>query len=123
VAIGANVIERHFKYSRNSNEGPDIVLSSDEKEMQYIIDITRKIEKAKGDGIKIPSKSEYKNRKTNRVSICAIQDISQNTVITSNMIDIRRPGSGIEPKFFEQVIGRVARKNILADEPLTWDVV
>jgi len=122
VAMGANVIERHFKHPDNKS-GPDEIISSDEKEMRYIIETTRKIEKARGDGIKRPSKSEYKNRLQNRVGICSLKDIPKGTVITEEMIDIRRPGYGIQPRFFEQVIGRTARKNIKAEYPITWDLI
>ena len=122
AAMGAHVIERHFKHPDNKS-GPDAILSSDEKEMKYIIKTTRKIEKARGDGIKRPSKSEYKNRLQNRVGICSLKDIPKGTVITEEMIDIRRPGSGIQPQFFEQVVGRITRKDIQKDEPVTWDLV
>lgn len=122
VAMGANLIERHFKHPENK-QGPDAILSSDEKEMRYIIETTRKIEQAKGDGIKKPSKTEYKNMVNNRVSICSLRDIPKGTIITEEMIDIKRPGYGIPPRFFEQVIGKIAKKDIPADEPITWDMI
>jgi len=122
VAMGAHLIERHFKHPE-TKQGPDAMLSSDEKEMKYIIETTRKVEKARGDGIKRPSKSEYKNRINNRVSICSRREIPKGTVITEEMIDIKRPGYGIQPRFFEQLIGRIARKDIPGDEPITWDMV
>lgn len=119
VAMGAHVIERHFKHPDNKS-GPDAILSSDEAEMRYIIETTRKIEQARGDGIKRPSKSEYKNRLQNRVGLCSLTDIPKGTIITEEMIDIRRPGSGIQPRFFEQVVGRTARKDIPKEEAITW---
>lgn len=122
VAMGAHAIERHFKYIGNKC-GPDEAISSDEKEMRYIIETTRKIEKARGDGIKRPSKSEYKNRISNRVSICSLQNIPKGTVITAEMIDIKRPGYGIQPRFFEQIIGRTAKKDIPKDEVIIWDMI
>jgi N-acetylneuraminate synthase len=122
IAMGAHVIERHFKHPENKT-GPDAILSSDEKEMRYIIETTRKIEQARGDGIKKPSKSEYKNRLQNRVGICSLTDILKGTTLTKDVIDIRRPGYGISPKFFEQVVGRTAKKDIPADEAITWEMV
>ena len=122
VAMGAHVIERHFKHPDNKS-GPDAILSSDEAEMRYIIETTRKIEQARGDGIKRPSKSEYKNRLQNRVGLCSLRDIPKGTIITEEMVDIRRPGYGIPPKFFEQVIGRTARKDIPKEEAITWEMV
>jgi sialic acid synthase SpsE len=91
--------------------------------MRYIIETTRKIEQARGDGIKRPSKSEYKNRLQNRVGICSLTDIPKGTIITEDMVDIRRPGYGIPPKFFEQVVGRTAKRDIPADEAITWEMV
>ena len=122
VAMGSHIIERHFKYPDNK-QGPDAAISSDEKEMKYIIETTKKIEKARGDGVKKPSPSEYKNRINNRVSICSLKEIPKGAVITEEMIDIKRPGYGIQPRFFEQVIGRTARKDIRVDEPITWDMI
>jgi len=122
VAIGANLIERHFKLNK-IKQGPDAILSSDKEEMKYIIETTRKIEKAMGNGVKKPSKAEEKRRITNRVSICSLREIPKGVIITKEMIDIRRPGYGIEPRFFEQVIDRTARKDIRADEPITWDMI
>jgi sialic acid synthase SpsE len=122
VAMGAHVIERHFKHPDNRS-GPDAILSSDEAEMRYIIETTRKIEQARGDGIKRPSKSEYKNQLQNRVGICSLTDIPEGTIITEEMIDIRRPGYGIQPRFFEQVVGRRARKDIPKDEAITWELL
>jgi len=119
IAMGAHIIERHFKHPENKS-GPDAILSSNETEMSYIIETARKIEQARGDGIKRPSKSECQNRLQNRVSICSLRDISKGTTITEDMIDIRRPGYGIQPKFFEQVVGRTAKKDIPKDEVITW---
>lgn len=122
VAMGAHLIERHFKHPDNKL-GPDAVISSDEKEMRYLIKITRRIEQARGDGIKEPSKSEYKNRINNRVSICSLKKIPKGTVITKKMIDVKRPGYGIQPGFFEQIIGKTAKKDIPNDEPITWEMI
>ncbi len=122
VALGANAIERHFKHKEN-HQGPDAVLSSDETEMKYIIDTSGKIQKAMGDGIKKPSRHEFKNRITNRVSICSLVDIPKGTIITEDLIDIRRPGSGIQPVYFEQILGRIARKSIPKDEAITWEML
>jgi N-acetylneuraminate synthase len=122
VAMGAHVIERHFKHPDNKS-GPDAILSSDEAEMGYIIETTRKMEQARGDGIKRPSKSEYKNRLQNRVGLCSLTDIPKGTIITEEMVDIRRPGYGIQPRYFEQVVGRAARKDIQKEEAITWDMV
>lgn len=122
IALEANAIERHFKH-KDTYQGPDAVLSSDETEMGYIVDTSRKIHKAMGDGIKKPSRHEFKNRITNRVSICSLVDIPKGTIIMEDMVDIRRPGSGIQPVYFEQIMGRTARKSIPKNEVITWEMI
>jgi len=122
VAMGAHIIERHFMHMENKS-GPDAMLSSDEGEMRYIIESARKIEKARGDGVKRPSKSESKNMLENRVGVCSLVDIPKGTVITEEMIDVRRPGFGIQPRFFDEVIGRKVKQDIPCDEAITWDMV
>jgi len=67
--------------------------------------------------------SEIKNRKTNRVSIVSIKDIKKGETITEKMIDIRRPGFGIQPIDFEKVVGMKSKINISKEEPLTWEML
>lgn len=122
ATLGANLIERHFRHE-NCFNGPDYALSSDEKEFKYIIDTVRMIEVAKGNGIKMPSKSEMKNKVNNRVSIVSLVDICKGKVIKEDMVDIRRPGYGIQPKYLDIVLGRTAKKDIKSDEPITWDMI
>ncbi|MBT6745789.1 MAG: N-acylneuraminate-9-phosphate synthase, partial [Flavobacteriales bacterium] len=74
-------------------------------------------------GIKRPSKDELVTRRNNRKSIIANADIKKGTLITRNMLSIKRPGMGIEPKYFEQVVGRVAVEDIPAEEPVYWNYV
>jgi len=122
AAIGANVIEKHFTYDKDA-EGPDHMLSADPEEMRQIIDNIRVIEKAMGDGIKRPSEGEKITRINNRKSIVSTQNIPKGTVITKNMIAIKRPGFGIQPKFFAEIVGRMAKDTIKAEEPILWDQV
>jgi sialic acid synthase SpsE len=122
AAIGANVLEKHFTYDKNA-EGPDHILSADTEEMRQIIENVRTIETAMGDGVKRPSKGERTTRINNRKSIVSVQAIPKGTVITTDMIAIKRPGIGIEPKFFHELIGRTAKVNIKAEEPVLWDCV
>jgi len=122
ATLGAHAIERHYCHKLNA-KGPDAVISSDETEMKYIIDTVRKIELARGDGKKKPSRTECKNRLTNRVSICAKVDIPPGTIIREEMIDIKRPGLGIQPRFLTGVIGKTTRKIIHKDDVVTWDMI
>lgn len=122
AALGANIIEKHFTYDKNA-EGPDHILSADPEEMKQIVEYVRTIESSMGDGVKRPSDGERTTRINNRKSIVSTRDIPQGTSITKDMIAIKRPGYGIQPKFIEQVAGRVARKNIKSEEPIYWDYV
>lgn len=122
AALGANMIERHFR-SELTQKGSDYLLSSDEKEYEQIIKSSRKVESALGDGIKQPSKTELENLKTNRVSIIVMKDIKSGTNITEDMIDIRRPATGLNPRFFEDIIGRTTKVDIKKEEPLKWEML
>ena len=81
------------------------------------------IEKAKGGGEKIPTISERKNMITNRVSIIAIKEIKKEQIITKDLIDIRRPGTGIQPIYFDSIIGKKVKTNITKEEPITFDML
>ncbi len=122
AVMGANLIERHFRDERNASS-PDDGHSLVKSQFAELIKSIRKIEQAKGSGIKTPSKSEKKNLLTNRVSIIVMEDIPKDTTITEKMIDIRRPGGGIQPIHFDKVIGMKTKINISAEEPLTWNML
>lgn len=119
VVMGANIIERHFYDTRNT-PSPDNIHALTKDEFLNLINKIRYIEKSFGDGIKLPTDSEKKNMLTNKVSIVAIKEIKKGTIITSEMIDIRRPGTGIQPKFFNQIIGRTAKETISKEQVLDW---
>lgn len=120
AAMGAKMIERHFTYDKNA-DGPDHMLSSDYNEMKYIVDSIRTFEIMKGTGIKEPVGVEVQNRINNRKSIVTTKNIKKGDVFTVDNIDIKRPGSGIEPKYFEEILGKTAKNNIGTDELLTQD--
>lgn len=119
AAMGAKVVEKHFTYDKNA-EGPDHMLSADPKEMKEIVDRIREFEKMKGNGIKRPADSEKTTRINNRKSIVALKSIRKGEAIRRQHISIKRPGDGITPKYFEQIIGRVVNKNIDPDDVLNW---
>ncbi|MFX0137541.1 MAG: N-acetylneuraminate synthase family protein [Candidatus Hodarchaeota archaeon] len=122
AAIGANVLEKHFTHDKNA-EGPDHMLSADPEEMRQIIENVRNIENAMGDGVKRPSDGEKTTRINNRKSIVTVRTIPKGTIITKDMIAIKRPGFGIQPKFFPEVVGRMTKTDIKAEEPVLWDYV
>lgn len=118
--LGANMIEKHFYDSRNSS-GPDDIHSITKEQFKELIESTRYSEKILGNGEKKPSKSEEKNRLTNRVSIVTIQKISKGEKISVDNIDIKRPGTGLAPKHFDDILGKKAKTNLVKEQPLTWN--
>ena len=122
AAIGANLIEKHFRDLKNA-PSPDDVVALDKDQFSSLIRSIRKIEIAKGDGIKQPTESEKKNMITNRVSIIVLRDLSKGTILTEDMIDVRRPGTGLLPKFYDRVLGKKIKRDIKSEEPLTFDMI
>jgi N,N'-diacetyllegionaminate synthase len=120
VALGACVIEKHFTLDR-SLPGPDHRASLEPEELKQMVKAIREVEKAVGDGSRISTKEEEQTRKAARRSLVARVRIPKGTVITEAMLDIKRPGTGIEPKYMDKVIGALARWRIEQDEPLTTD--
>lgn len=115
VAMGASVIEKHFTLDKNM-EGPDHRASLEPHELKAMIRAIRNIEKALGDGIKKPSKSELKNIKVARKSIVANCTIKKGEKFTEKNITVKRPGNGISPMRWDEVIGKVANKDYKEDE-------
>jgi N-acetylneuraminate synthase len=117
--MGANIIEKHFRHPVNSSAADDMHAITP-LQFTQLIEQVRKIEKAQGNGQKIPTPSEKKNLIENRVSIVSLVDIPTGSVITKEMIDIRRPGTGLAPKYFDQIIGMKTKTDIKAEMPLSW---
>ncbi|MDD2731846.1 MAG: N-acetylneuraminate synthase [Candidatus Pacebacteria bacterium] len=119
AALGAKVIEKHFTLNKNMI-GPDHKSSLEPKELKTAIKLIREAEKAMGDGIKKPYSSEQVIKKIVRKSIVAKKDIIKGLRITKDMLDVKRPGTGIEPKYLNKIIGKFAKKNIKKDELISW---
>lgn len=122
VALGACVIEKHFTLNRKLL-GPDHKASLQPKELKEMIKAIRDVEKSLGDGIKRVTSEEEENKKVMRRSIVAKIDIPAGGVITEEMVDIKRPSIGIEPKYIEEIIGARAKVNIKKDEAITWNKI
>jgi len=122
AALGACVIEKHFTLDKTL-PGPDHRASLDPGELAEMVRSIRLVEKALGNGVKKPTPTEEENKKVMRRSLTARVAIPRGTVITADMIDIKRPGTGISPAELEKVIGRKASKSISQEEVLTWDKV
>jgi sialic acid synthase SpsE len=120
--LGAAVIEKHFTLDRKL-PGPDHRASLEPGELKELVSSIRSIEKALGSPIKKPSGEEIQNRKISRRSLFAAMDIPQGTVITADMLDAKRPGTGVSPKCFRELVGREAISTIEEDELITWDKV
>ncbi len=120
AALGAVLIEKHFTLDRTL-PGPDHRSSLEPDELEDMIRSIRDVEKALGDGTKKPTDDEERIKKVIRRSIVAKVTIPRGTIITEDMLDLKRPGVGIEPKNLNQVVGRRAKKNVKPDELITFD--
>ncbi|MBQ4531291.1 MAG: N-acetylneuraminate synthase [Lachnospiraceae bacterium] len=117
VARGAVVIEKHFTLDKNM-EGPDHKASLEPKELQEMVKAIRNIEKALGNGEKRPSGSEKKNIAVARKSIVASKNIKKGEVFTENNLTVKRPGDGISPMLWEEIIGKAAKRDFEAEEKI-----
>ncbi len=115
VALGATVIEKHFTLDRNL-PGPDHKASLEPDELKAMVVAIRNIEKAMGDGIKHPSPSEAKNKPVVRKSLVATCAILEGEVFGENNLAVKRPGTGLSPMRWDEVLGRKAPRNFEADE-------
>ena len=120
VAMGANIIEKHFTLDKNL-PGPDHKASLEPDELKEMVNAIRNIEKALGDGIKKPNISEIETMKVARRSLIATRDIRAEEIIKESDITIKRPGTGIPPKFKDIVIGMKLINDIRQDEPFRWE--
>ncbi|GER94591.1 N-acetylneuraminate synthase [hot springs metagenome] len=117
VAMGATVIEKHFTIDKNM-PGPDHKASLEPNELKAMINAIRNVEKALGTGIKKPSKSELKNIDIVRKSIVAKKDIKKGEVFSEENITVKRPGNGISPMRWYEILGTVAKRNYKEDEKI-----
>lgn len=116
VALGATVIEKHFTLDR-SLPGPDHAASLEPSELKAMVDAIRNTEKAlSGNGIKETSQSEAKNKAIARKSLIAAKYIKKGEKLTEENITIKRPGTGISPMKYDEVIGTKAAKDFNEDD-------
>jgi N,N'-diacetyllegionaminate synthase len=115
VALGATVIEKHFTLDR-SLPGPDHKASLEPAELAAMITAIRNIERAMGDGIKRPSTSEARNRAIARRSIVATTVIHRGEVFSEANLTVKRPGTGLSPMRWDEVLGRKAARDFAPDE-------
>jgi len=119
VSMGAKVIEKHFTLSQKM-KGPDHSLSADPQQLVSLVKKIRSIEKMLGDGKKICQPSELDNRVYARRSITANVTIPKGIKINKKMIGIKRPATGIDPKYFSQILGKKTTRKIKIENSLKW---
>lgn len=115
AALGAAVIEKHFTLDKNM-EGPDHRASLEPEELQAMIKAVRNIEAALGNGVKEPSASEKKNIEVVRKSIVAKCNIKRGEIFTETNLTTKRPGNGISPMRWNDIIGKTAVRDFEEDE-------
>ncbi|MFH1617153.1 MAG: N-acetylneuraminate synthase [Candidatus Margulisiibacteriota bacterium] len=122
VALGAGVIEKHFTLD-NFMPGPDHRASLDPQAMTKMVKNIRTIEKALGDGKKIPSSEEKVIKKLARKSLVASKNIARGEKISLAMVTSKRPQGGISPVYYKKVVGRRARQDISKDSIIHWKML
>lgn len=120
VALGATVIEKHFTLDR-SLPGPDHAASATPAELADLVQGTRDIVAALGDGRKQPTEREADARRVARKSLVAARDLPAGHTITEDDVLILRPGTGIAPAEYEAVVGRVLSRPVDSGNPLQWE--
>ena len=115
VAMGAEIIEKHFTLDKTM-EGPDHKASLNPEELKAMVRGIRNVEKALGNGEKKPSVSESKNIAIARKSIVAKTDIKKGEIFTEDNLTVKRPGNGISPMKWENVLGQAAKQDFKEDE-------
>ena len=116
VALGAQIIEKHFTLDR-SLPGPDQLASLEPNELKFMVDSIRNIELAiSGSGEKLPSNSERKNIEIARKSIVAKTNILRGELFSEKNLTTKRPGNGISPMKWDNIIGKTSKRNFNKDD-------
>jgi N,N'-diacetyllegionaminate synthase len=115
VALGASVFEKHFTLDHNL-EGPDHWFSADKSEFKSWVNSIKKAWIMRGTGEFLPSDAELEMRKVAHRSICSSREIKAGEIITNEMIEYLRPGTGLPPKYLNLVLGKIAIRDIKSHE-------
>jgi N,N'-diacetyllegionaminate synthase len=115
AALGATVIEKHFTLDR-SQAGPDHQASLEPAELAELVAAIRRVERALGDGRKQPGPREVANRAIARKSIVAARPIAAGETFTAENLATKRPGTGLSPMAWDEIVGRTATREYAADE-------
>jgi N-acetylneuraminate synthase len=121
VSLGACIIEKHLTLSR-STPGPDSAFSLEPHEFKQMVDAIRVAEKALGHVKYGLTEAEQLNRRSRR-SLFVVQDVKAGERLTPDNVRSIRPGYGLPPKHYEEVIGRLAARDMQRGTPLQWDAI
>lgn len=121
VALGANIIEKHFCLDR-AIENPDSSFSMNPEEFAQMVKDVRQAEKAIGR-VSYGATEQEKSNVTFRRSIFCVKDIKKGEKLTEENIRVIRPGHGIKPKFYEDILGQVALTDIERGTPMSWGLI
>lgn len=122
VAMGACVLEKHFTMDRTL-PGPDHKVSLEPNELKAMVKAIRDVENARGNGIKGSNVEEEAFKTVARRSIVARCDINVGDKLTESNLAIKRPGTGIEPRYYESIVNKKARIHIPKDQVINWDMI
>lgn len=117
AALGAQVVEKHFTLDRTMT-GPDHKASLEPAELEAMVKAIRRVSLALGNGRKLPTASEIPNRLIARKSIVAARAIARGETLSEQNLAVRRPGNGMSPARWDEVVGTLATRDYLQDEPI-----
>ena len=117
VALGAEVVEKHFTLNR-AMPGPDHRASLEPAELKAMVSAIRNVEMSMGDGVKAPAPAERKNISIARKSIVAARAIRRGETFTDENLATKRPGTGISPMRWDEIVGTAAARDYMEDEPI-----
>jgi len=121
VALGACIVEKHFIMDRSLG-GPDSAFSMEPDEFKQMVDSIRIVEQSLGRINFNLTESTVKSRNTRR-SLFIVKDIKKGELFTSDNTRSIRPGNGLEPKYYDDIIGKKSTKDIKKGMPLKWDMI
>lgn len=120
VALGATVVEKHFTLD-NDMDGPDHELSLEPNSFERMVEQIRAVESGLGDGRKRPRDVEKPALESMRRGLKTTCPIERGEPLTTEMVKITRPSTGIEPRQYDFVMGKVVQTSLEDNEPITWD--
>ncbi len=123
VALGANVIEKHFTLNKK-DKGPDHAFSMDPADFKLLVTSIRQAEAAaSGVNFEVAGEREYESKILFRRSLYIVEDIKKGEKLTRKNLRCIRPGSGLPPKYLEQLLGLLVNRSVSRGTPMSWDLV